>query len=378
MNDNKQPLDLLLQKYSVHVTFLMLVGLFLVGAGLVGLWSNRNTAVLETDTTVNPSGEWVSEDTHFQATTPNTPLLESAGDGSITIEGTGSTAVDIPVLFDSSLSPQLDPKTFVGKIPVHDLQTYVVERGDAPANIADRFGITTATILGGNPQLSNEASALQTGVELIILPIDGVLHDVQRGDTLESISAQYGIPVADIIAYEANNLEFPYRLYEDTQIMVPGAIPDAGFVWNPPSLASISGNNSADIGGGNARFAVQGTGFHQWPISARRISQGFWYGHQAIDVSAGIGTAVVASDRGTVTWGSWNVYCYGNLVVINHGNGYETFYAHLDSVAVYPGQVVEKGQYIGASGNTGCSSGPHLHYEIRYNTVRDNPFNYLP
>lgn len=373
MNDNKQQLDSLLQKYSVHVTFLMLVGLFLVGAGVISLWSNRNTAVgeTETETAANPSGEWLNEDVHFQATAPNMTAAEG-------VMGAGNTAVDIPILFDSSLSPQLDPKTFVGQKPVHDLQTYVVERGDAPANIADRFGITTATILGGNPQLSNEASALQTGVTLIILPLDGVLHNVRRGDTLESISAEYGIPIADIIAYEPNNLEFPYRLYEDTQIMVPGAIPDAGFVWNPPSLASIRGNNSADIGGGNANFAVRGTGFHQWPIAARNISQGFWYGHQAIDVIASIGTPVIASDRGTVTWASWNVYCYGNLVVINHGNGYETFYAHLDSVAVFPGQVVEKGQYIGASGNTGCSSGPHLHYEIRYNTVRDNPFNYLP
>ncbi len=376
MNDNKQQLDSLLQKYSVHVTFLMLVGLFLVGAGLIGLWSNRdteNTAVVDPNLTAE--GDWINEAAHFQPTGSNTTAPNSDGKAFTLLD---NTAQEVPVLFDSSLSPQLDPKTFVGKKPVHDFETYVVERGDAPANIADRFGITSATILGGNPKLSNEASALQTGVQLIILPIDGVLHDVQRGDTLESISAQYGIPVADIIAYEANNLEFPYRLYEDTQIMVPGAIPDAGFVWNPPSLASIRGNNSADIGGGNVNFAVRGTGFHQWPISARNISQGFWYGHQAIDVIAGIGTAVVASDRGTVTWGSWNVYCYGNLVVINHGNGYETFYAHLDSVAVYPGQVVEKGQYIGASGNTGCSSGPHLHYEIRYNTARDNPFNYLP
>lgn len=368
MDENGQQ-NAFLQKYSIHITFLMLVGLFLVGAGLIGLWSNRDTAVVEENPVASSSGNQEGE------AVPVQPTIGSDGSASVALSG---SAQNVPILTDSSLSPQLDPKTFEGKRPTHDLQTYVVERGDAPANIADRFGITTETILGGNPTLTNEASALQTGTELVILPIDGVLHDVRRGDTLESISQQYGVPVEEIIAYEPNNLEFPYRLYEDTQILVPGAIPDVGFVWNPPSLASISGNNSADIGGGSTRFAVQGTGFHQWPISARRISQGYWYGHQAIDVSAGEGTAVVASDRGTVTWASWNVYCYGNLVVINHGNGYETFYAHLSSIGVTPGQVVEKGQYIGASGNTGCSSGPHLHYEIRFNTARDNPFNYLP
>ena len=371
MNDTTQS-DSFLQKYSLHVTLLMLMGLFLVGAGLIGLWSNRdqNTAVDETQATTSTLvGDWDNETIHFQ------PTIASDGSASISL---GGSAQSLPVLADSSLVPQLDPKTFVGKQPTHQFETYVVEQGDAPASIAERFGINTETILGGNPQLTNEASALQTGTELVILPIDGVLHNVQRGDTLESLSQQYGVPVEDIIAYESNNLEFPYRLYEETQIMIPGAIPDVGFVWNPPSLASISGNNSADIGGGNARFAVQGTGFHQWPIAARRISQGYWYGHQAIDVSASEGTAVVASDRGTVTWASWNVYCYGNLVVINHGNGYETFYAHLSSIGVTPGQIVEKGQYIGASGNTGCSSGPHLHYEIRFNTGRDNPLSYLP
>ncbi len=118
------------------------------------------------------------------------------------------------------------------------MQVYRVERGDTPNGIADKFGIQATTLLGGNPSLSQESSLLQTGVDLIILPIDGVLHDVQPGDTLESISAQYGIPVDAIVAYAPNNLEFPYRLYPETQIMVPGAVRDV-FVWTPPSLESV-------------------------------------------------------------------------------------------------------------------------------------------
>ena len=89
------------------------------------------------------------------------------------------------------------------------------------------------------------------------------------------------------------------------------------------------------------------------------------------------GNSVSAADTGTVTWAGWNVYGYGNLVVINHGNGYETYYGHLSNIGVVPGQVVNQGQYIAASGNTGRSSGPHLHFEIRYFNSMLQPLSIL-
>lgn len=352
------------ERFGSQMILLALIGLFFVGAGALGAADEATPAFVAAAVTPLPVETTTAEQGAAQAAA--VPILP-------TIDLT-----QVPILSDASLAPELDPNTFVGPKPEHTFQTYVVEEGDAPENIARRFNIATETILGGNPQLSNEASALQTGTELIILPVDGVLHTIQRGDTLESISEKYGISQEDIIAYAPNKLEFPYRLYPDTQLVVPGALPEVSFVWNPPSLASIRGNNSLDIGGGNSNFLVQGTGSHVWPIGSRNITQGYWVGHQALDIGAVEGSSVVASDRGTVTWAAWNIYCYGNLVVINHGNGFETFYAHLSSINVRAGQIVEKGQYIGGSGNTGCSSGPHLHYEIRYNTVRDSPYNYLP
>jgi LysM repeat protein len=152
------------------------------------------------------------------------------------------TVGDVPVISDSSLVPAPNPFTYQGQQPQHEYVTYVVERGDTPGTIAEKFGIETETLLGGNPRLSQESSLLQTGVELIILPIDGVLHDVAPGDTLESISEEYGIPVEDIIAYAPNNLEFPFRLYPETQIMVPGAVREV-FVWTPPDLSSVGGTS---------------------------------------------------------------------------------------------------------------------------------------
>lgn len=283
------------------------------------------------------------------------------------------TVGDVPVISDSSLVPAPNPFTYQGQQPQHEFVTYVVQRGDTPGTIAEKFGIETATLLGGNPQLSQESSLLQTDVELIILPIDGVLHDVAPGDTLESISEEYGIPVEDIIAYAPNNLEFPYRLYPETQIMVPGAVREV-FKWSPPDLASVGGTSYEGAG---VAPRIVGTGTFVYPVNGRSFSQYYWYGHRGIDIALAEGNAVYASDTGTVTYASWNTYGYGNLIVINHGNGYETFYGHLSGINVVPGQIVYQGNVIGYTGNTGNSSGPHIHFEIRINGNQDNPCWYL-
>jgi murein DD-endopeptidase MepM/ murein hydrolase activator NlpD len=211
-------------------------------------------------------------------------------------------------------------------------------------------------------------------MDLIILPIDEVLYDVELGDTLESISAEYGIAVEDIIAYEPNNLEFPFRLYPDTQIIVPGAIAEV-FVWTPPKLSSVRGGTSRE--GSGVAPAIVGTGTFVSPVSSSNFTQRFWYGHPGIDVALSEGSGVFASDTGTVTFAGWNIYGYGNLVVINHGNGYETFYGHLSAINVFPGQIVYQGNVIGAVGNTGNSSGPHVHFEVRTNGNQDDPCWYL-
>ena len=275
----------------------------------------------------------------------------------------------LPIIEESSLVPNPNPHTFQITPPNHTFQTYTVERGDTPNIIASKFDISAETLLGGNPWLSQESSQLPSGTELIILPVDGVLHTVAPGETVESIAELYQIPAADIIAYESNNLAFPYRLQPEMEILVPGA-KIGQFYWTAPKQVAGSGQ----------QWAVQGTGTYVWPVTGRCVTNFYWYGHPGLDVALPIGSPTVASDRGTVTWASWAsgpYFDYGNLIVINHGNGYETLYAHLSSINVYAGQVVEQGQYIGATGNTGRSSGPHIHFEIRYNDFRDNPLNYL-
>ena len=281
---------------------------------------------------------------------------------------------DLPVITDDSLSPEPYPHTFAGRKPEHHFQTHVVERGETPGGIAEKYGIKPETILGGNPQLSQESSLLQVGVELTILPEDGVLHEVQPGETLEDLVNLYGIPAEEIIAYEPNNLEFPYRLYPGTSIFVPGAVREL-FVWTPPDLSSVTSSTSWE--GRGVRPVVVGTGTFQYPVNSRNFTQYFWYGHPAVDIALPEGSPVFAADTGTVTYAGWNNYGYGYLVVVNHGNGYETFYAHLSRINVVPGQIVTKGQIIAGTGNTGNSSGPHIHFEIRINNNRDNPCWYI-
>ena len=120
-----------------------------------------------------------------------------------------------------------------------------------------------------------------------------------------------------------------------------------------------------------------GTGTFVWPLVSRNFTQYFWVGHPGIDVAAVEGSAVFAADTGTVTFAGWNIYGYGNLIVVNHGNGFETFYAHLSGINVVPGQIVYQGNVIGATGNTGNSSGPHIHFEVRWNANQGDPCGYI-
>lgn len=298
------------------------------------------------------------------------PAVSGSDSGAVPLD---TASESIPVLSDNALEPAPVPQTFEGKRPHHEFQKYTVERGDTPSEIAFQYGIKTETLLGGNPFLSQESSLMQPGMELTILPLDGVLHDVRPGDTLESISEEYGIPVEEIIAYEPNNLEFPYRLYPETQILVPGAVAEV-FIWTPPSLSSVRGGSST---GSGIAPAVVGTGTFVYPVSSRNFTQRYWYGHPGIDIALSEGSGVFASDTGTVTFAGWNIYGYGNLIVINHGNGFETFYGHLSGINVFPGQVVNQGNVIGAVGNTGNSSGPHIHFEIRTGGNQDDPCWYI-
>ena len=343
------------QRAAGYIVLVLIAGLIVLG-WRVGIAGGGNTSIGEQPVSATPASVAAAG-----TVAGDPPAVEAA-----------PVVADAPVLVDAALVPAAVPHTFVGHKPEHEFVVYRVERGDTPNGIADKFGIKATTLLGGNPLLSQESSLLQTGIDLVILPVDGVLHDVVPGDTLESISQQYSVPVETIVGYGPNNLEFPYRLYPETQVLVPGAVREV-FVWTPPSLESVRGRST----GSGVTPLIVGTGTFIYPVGSRNFTQYFWYGHPGVDIALPEGTAVVASDTGTVTFAGWNIYGYGNLIVVNHGNGYETFYAHLSGISVVPGQIVYQGNVIGSTGNTGNSSGPHVHFEVRINGAQDNPCWYI-
>jgi murein DD-endopeptidase MepM/ murein hydrolase activator NlpD len=260
-----------------------------------------------------------------------------------------------------------------------NLLTYLVQRGDTASSIAERFGLAPQTILWGNEGLSSDAGNLQVGLELNILPVDGVLHTVREGDTLESLQAIYDVPAETIIEFPGNGLAG-----EETPALVPGQkliLPGAtkAIAWAEPGPRVLAGQGRRSPGFYSGPLVLGGTGIFLWPVSPIRITQSYWSGHPAIDLDTYPGQAVYASDSGTVIYSDWDTTGYGNLIIIDHGNGLWTYYGHNKANLVRAGDGVLQGGQIAESGSTGNSTGEHLDFRIRLAEGGFlNPLDFLP
>ncbi|MCB0041385.1 MAG: M23 family metallopeptidase, partial [Caldilinea sp.] len=246
---------------------------------------------------------------------------------------------------------------------------YTVKPGDTVLGIASKFGLQPESLMWSNSLIEQNPDRLSIGDQLRILPVDGVLHVVDRGDTLSSIAEDYDTDMQAIVDYAANGIaSIDDALSIGKEIVVPGG--------SKPFVATYVGASSA-YSVSRPPGAAAGSGNFSWP-TAGYISQGYWGGHPAVDIAGWLGAPVTAADGGYVVLagGGWNSG-YGNYVIVDHGNGFTTLYAHLNSIFVSPGETVSKGQQVGTMGNTGNSTGPHLHFEIRYSDVPYNPSSYL-
>ena len=254
--------------------------------------------------------------------------------------------------------------TAIPERPRLDIITYQVQPGETTESIATLFGLQPTTIMWSNPDLEKAPDLLKVGQNLTILPLDGVYHTVVEGDTLESIAEKYKVSVADISECSFNALSLGPQLRPGSKLIVPGGT-------KPYEVRKVTTYT------GPAPTAASSDGSFMWPAGGY-ISQGYWYGHRAVDIANAVGVAIVASDGGYVGFSGWSDVGYGYLVVVDHGNGYRTYYAHLSNIFVTEGQVVGAGEIIGAMGSTGNSTGPHLHFEIRYQGYPTNPLIFLP
>ncbi len=272
-----------------------------------------------------------------------------------------------------------------------EISTYEVQQGDTIFGIAEKFALMPQTILWGNfDTLADDPHRLQPGQILNILPVDGVLYEWHAGDGLNGVSSFFGVTPEDIINWPSNNLSADAigdlsnpNIAPGAKILVPGGTRD--FIsWSAP-LISRTDPASAKIFGpgycGEVYDGYIGSGTFVWPSSETWLS-GYDYSpatnHWGIDIAGAIGNPIYAADSGVVVYAGWNDWGYGNVIVIDHGNGWQTLYAHLNQLYVGCGASVSQGASIAAMGSTGRSSGPHLHFELMNESrVRVNPWDFL-
>lgn len=240
-----------------------------------------------------------------------------------------------------------------------EISVYTVREGDSLSQIAEMFDVTANTILWANDL---DDGTIHKGQTLVILPIVGVRHIVKDGDTLASIAKKYGGDADEILSY--NRLASADGLVTGETIIVPG-----GNMHTATPKQTPKSSSPAKSSGGSA---VAGSGYFSHPVPGAVRTQGI-HGYNAVDLAASSGTPIRAAAAGEVIVSrssGWNGG-YGNYIVIKHGNGTQTLYAHNSSNAVGVGAYVAAGETIGYVGNTGRSTGAHLHFEVR---GASNPF----
>lgn len=252
---------------------------------------------------------------------------------------------------------EIDEKEIADKISI-----YYVRDGDTISGIAQMFKVSPNTVMWANDLRS--AKDLRKGMELVILPISGVKHVVAKGETLASIAKKFGGDTDEIIRF--NDLGENPKLVVGAEILIPnGEIPTETKVKT--TVATAKANTA-----GNKAYG----GYFVKPTTGTKTQGLHGKFKTGVDIGNKPGTAVYAAASGKVIisrTGGWNGG-YGNYIVIQHPNGLQTVYAHLQETVVATGTTVKQGQLIGKMGSTGKSTGTHLHFEILGGVKNWNPF----
>lgn len=285
-------------------------------------------------------------------------------------------------------------------------RTYTVRAGDTLLKVALEIGVDLndmACVIA--PDFTQDKPLVIS--DTLEIPLPGILcHQVQSGETLQTIATHYGVAPEAIYHLAWNHLlDQPFeqaKLTPATYLRIPTLLPTLPATHTPahtdapqgflsfmlsqsidtsPFVAYSVGGPGKQGVGPNASSKVPlnwpyGSGHFAWPLYGW-LTQGYRYDHRAVDIAATFGTAVTAADRGVVIRAGWNNQGYGLFVVIDHNIDYVTLYAHLSEVLVKEGDVVAAGQVIGKVGSTGNSTGPHLHFEIRDFGRQTNPLELL-
>lgn len=265
----------------------------------------------------------------------------------------------------SAATEDPDTTTLVSEKVRDKVIEYTVAEGDTVSSVAEKFGVSEDTIIWQN-DLSSK-NAIKVGSTLEILPVAGISHKVQKGDTVYSIAKKYDSDAQAMV-------DFPYNTFTNDEtfelaigqvVVVPDGIKPSARVTSPRIRRTVP-----DAG------TVVASGNFVWPAGGS-ISQNFVWYHPGLDIASRSSPGIAAADAGTVEYAGCLGWGYGCHIIINHGNGYKTLYGHLSRIGVVSGQGVRRGATIGSMGSTGRSTGIHLHFEIIRNGVRLNPLAVL-
>jgi len=276
----------------------------------------------------------------------------------------GGSAVSKPIILPGSQLPTSAGNNRSGII------YHTVQPGEVVGRIAQDYGLNVLTVLWANDLTSR--SYIRPGDKLAILPEDGVLHKVQKGDTVSKIAKLYDADVKDIVKFN--------KLKQDGEDIVIGEqliIPD-GKKPQPVYTYTSYGSVLSSVAAPPPSIAAPAGSRYIWPTSVRRITQYYGWRHTGLDIAGPLGTPLYAARAGRVIRSQcgWNGG-YGCYIIIDHGGGIQTLYGHASKLYVSVGEQVAQGQSIAAMGSTGRSTGPHIHFEVRVNGLRTNPLQYV-
>lgn len=260
----------------------------------------------------------------------------------------------------------VETETKVSEKPRDKVVSYYVAKGDTVSEVAEAFGVSGESVKWLN---NIRGDSLKIGQELLIPPVTGVIHKVQRGETVYSIAKKYKVDAQKIVNWPYTDFsnDETFELIAGQSIVVPDGVPPeevkpVTYVAQKPATPY-----TGPVAGGKFAWPMRG-GISQYPV---------WY-HMAVDITNPVGTPIVAGKNGKVISAQSLTWGYGKHVIIDHGDGFSSLYAHMSGFNVGVGQSVTGGStVVGWVGMTGRTTGPHLHFEIRKNGVTINPLGYL-
>jgi len=247
-------------------------------------------------------------------------------------------------------------------------QEYTVQDGDTVESIAERFGLQASSVLWSNGL--SESDVLQVGDTLRIPAVDGVVYEIQRGDTLWDIAMDFGVSEDDVI--KANPELDPEAIQPGQMVLVPGGEP----TYRRQVASRGADRVARGVSGTLTYWPTWGpiSDYFGWRIHPVYGTESF---HDGLDIGVGYGTPVEAAYDGWVVMTEYHGG-YGYTVRIDHGGGITTDYCHLSEFNVQVGDWVNAGEVIAYSGNSGVSTGPHLHFMVRVGGTAVDPLGWLP